>query len=148
MSIKRRRNHSARLNALIRATSVKPKVSELLICVSKSQILSSGETLVIAYKAVKYNEKYLIKEITTVAYVTMINNQDYTVVYYDNVHNNKLHMHTRVSVNDKTDTTIPLGVRKNNNQNKLLNWAINDIRQRWIYFRKAFYIRSGLKSDL
>lgn len=150
MSKKFRRKIQPKLIAQIRATKTKVLSSDNEITHKDEQQLSISDKLVWAYKeigTVKTKKKSVITEIVTVAYITVISGKEYTVIHYDSTHDKILHMHLYKSVQDSTDTVLPLPVRKKGNQSKLLNWALKDIRNKWYYYRKKFYKRSGLISE-
>lgn len=145
-----RRNTRPKLMAQIRALNTKVFNSDNEITHRDEQQLSISDKLVWAYKeigAFKAKKKSVIAEIVTVAYITTINEKEYTVIYYDSTHDKILHMHLYKSVQDSTDTVLPLPIRKRGNQSKLLNWALKDIRNKWYYYRRKFYKRSGLISE-
>lgn len=149
MRKKFRRKIKSKLRAQILATYTKVLNSDNETTHRSEQQLSLSDKLVWAYKDIrihKTKKKPVITEIVTVAYVTIIDGREYTVIYYDSTHDKILHMHLYKSVQDYTDTVLPLPVRKKGNQSKLLNWALKDIRNRWYYYRKKFYKRSGLIS--
>lgn len=150
MGKKFRRNIRPKLMAQIRAIKTKVLKSNKEITHRDEQQLSVSDKLVWAYKEIgtlKIKKKSVIAEIVTVAYITTINGKEYTVIYYDSTHDKILHMHLYKSVQDSTDTVIPLPIRKKGNQSKLLNWALKDIRNKWYYYRRKFYKRSGLISE-
>lgn len=150
MGKKFRRNIRPKLMAQIRAIKTKVLKSNNEITHRDEQQLSVSDKLVWAYKEIatlKTKKKSVIAEIVTVAYITTINGKEYTVIYYDSTHDKILHMHLYKSVQDSTNTVIPLPIRKRGNQSKLLNWALKDIRNKWYYYRRKFYKRSGLISE-
>lgn len=150
MSKKFRRKIQPKLMAQIRAIKTKALNSDNEITHRDEQQLSVSDKLVWAYKeigTVKVKKKAVITEIVTVAYITSINGKEYTVIHYDSTHDKILHMHLYKSIQDSTDTVLSLPIRKKGNQSKLLNWALKDIRNKWYYYRKKFYKRSGLISE-
>lgn len=150
MGKKFKRKVQPKLMAQIRAVKTKVLDSDNEITHRDEQQLSISDKLVWAYKedgTYKTKKKIVITEIVTVGYITTINGEEYTVIYYDSTHDKILHMHLYKSAQDSTETVLPLPVRKKGNQSKLLNWALKDIRNRWYYYRKKFYERSGLTSE-
>ena len=144
---KHRKRTKSSLIAQIRASKVIPKKKFDEKIYRKEHPLSITDKLVWAYKIEKKDRKSEITEIVTVAFVTIIKNKEYTVMYYDSHHNKDLHMHLFNSIQDMTDIVIALRVRKKGNQSRLLNWALKDIRKNWYYYRRKFYKRSKLEAD-
>lgn len=150
MGKKFRKNIQPKLMAQIRAIKTNVLNSDNEVTHRDEQLLSVSDKLVWAYKEIgtlKTKKKSVIAEIVTVAYITTIKGKEYTVIHYDSTHDKILHMHLYKSVQDSTDTVLPLPIRKRGNQSKLLNWALKDIRNKWYYYRKKFYKRSGLISE-
>lgn len=141
--MKRRRKVLSKFYAIVRANKIKPK----LILKSKTsrsvQVLSETDKLVVVHKYVRDKNGLKILEITTVAFVTDVNGEEFTVIYYDNFHDGVLHMHRRQSVQSSSESIIPV-LRKELNQKKQLHWAINEVRNRWYYFKHSFIKRSNL----
>lgn len=146
MSRKFRKNISSKSIAQIRAIETKLK-EEKTILRKDEQLLSQTDRLVWAYKEIKTKNGRIITEIVTVAYVTNIEGKEYTIVHYDNVHDEKLHMHLYNSIQDPSDIIIPLKFLKDKNQARLLRWAIKEVRNKWYYLRRKYYKRSGLSPE-
>jgi len=147
MAKKYRKNSNSKLFAILRAKGTKVEKKEKTIICRGGQPLSDTDSLMWVYKYIKLkNLKIAVTEITSVSYITIIGNRIYTVVYYDSVHNGILHCHIANSINDPSDSPIPLSVRKRGNQKKLLTWAIRDIKNNFYIYRKKFYKRSNLRT--
>lgn len=126
-------------------TKVKEKFDEKTI--RDEQLLSFSDKLTWAYTYYKKGKDIIISEIVTVAYVITIEAKNYTIVYFDNHHDKTLHGHLTKSMQDSSDTLLPILVKKGGNQKSQLNWALKHIRNNWYGYRKKFYKRSGLKPD-
>lgn len=152
--MKRKINRSTSSKQLAEIRAVRTQIPDQSEFVDHrdEQVLSQTDKLVWAYKEDlshrRSERKPEIFEIVTVAYVTTINGKDYTVIYYDSTHDDKLlHLHVYKSMQDSTDTIIPLRVRKDGDQSRLLSWALKDIRNKWYFHRRGFYKRSKLKAE-
>ncbi len=65
-----------------------------------------------------------------------------TIVYYDNVHGS-LHRHERLSIEDKSDSIVSIGIRQKGTVRRLLKWAIKDISLNYTNYKKRFLKRSN-----
>ncbi len=139
-----RKSSPSRIVALIRAraTDIIPKMDGKQR--TDEQILSSTDRIIWSYKE---DNNHKVIEVTTVSYVTTIEGENYTIIYYDNCHAGVMHRHVRNSIADASDSPILLQVKKKGNQNNLLSWAIKDIRNHWYEYRKKFCQRSKIKLD-
>lgn len=82
-----------------------------------------------------------IIEVVCVSLEIKINNKWKTIIYYDSSHAGVLHRHTINSLETDTDVVDYLSVRKKGNQKRLLSWAIRDIKNKYIFYKKKFIIR-------
>ena len=56
-----------------------------------------------------------------------------------------MHRHTLVSLDDKTETIDTKGVKQKGTNKRLLSWAINDIKNNYIHYKKKVILRSSKK---
>lgn len=109
-----------------------------------------GETdkIVYVHKLLKTRE---MVEITTVAYASLIKNEWITLVYYDNEpsHGANLHVYITDNFTDRNDAATTDGVRQKGSVHKLHTWAVENLKNSWIYYKRAFLKRSKLRmSDI
>lgn len=101
----------------------------------------------------KTDSKGTTSEVTCVSLDIKINNEWETIVYYDSHHEGKLHRHTRISYLDRADITDWYGVKSKGSQQNLLTWSIEDLKHKYLYYKKQFLKRNkknleGLEIDL
>ena len=92
----------------------------------------------------KRNTKRDISEITNVSYEIRIKAEWITIVRYDSSHG-YLHRHLAISINNPSDTPSTVGVIRKGSHQKWLTWAINDIKKRYLDYKKGFLRRSKIK---
>ena len=121
----------------------KEKKKEELIMSEEEFPLSVEDRITAIHKR---NKKEKIKEETTVSMECLINKKWVTILYFDSSHQGRLHKHIILSIDEQdSDTTTTIGLPKRGSQEKLLWWAIKDIRNKWYYYKRGFYKRSGIK---
>lgn len=81
-------------------------------------------------------------EIVCVSLEIRILNEWFTILYYDNHHEGMLHRHNKISYDNEANIVDNEGVRKKGDWKKLLNWAIEDIKNNYIYYKKKFLYRN------
>lgn len=109
-----------------------------------------GETDKIVYINKLLKTRKMV-EITTVAYVALIKGKWITLVYYDNEpsHEVNLHVHITDNFSDRNDAATTDGVRQKGSVRRLHTWAVEDLKNNWIYYKRAFLKRSKLRmSDI
>ncbi|QQG44052.1 MAG: hypothetical protein HYW86_04275 [Candidatus Roizmanbacteria bacterium] len=61
-----------------------------------------------------------------------------TIIYYDSHHSGILHRHTRIAYNDDADIVDYDRVKRKGTWNKLLHWAIEDIKNNYLWYKRKF----------
>lgn len=108
--------------------------------------LSDSDRITYVFKYQRYNRKKIeIIEVVTVSYEIYYENSWMTIIYYDSTHG-FLHRHIRISVRNTGDTVTDEGVKHKGDHARWLKWAINDLQNRFVYYRKEFLKRSKEKS--
>lgn len=92
------------------------------------------------------DSKNKITSIISVTYDIFINSEWVTVIYYDSEHG-FLHRHETISFQDRNDIATEENVKKKGDREIWLTWAIKDILQKSIYYKKLFLKRSNLNID-
>lgn len=92
------------------------------------------------------NFKNKITNIVSVTYDIFIKNEWVTVIYYDSEHG-FLHRHETISFQNRSDIATEENVKKKGDREIWLTWAIKDILQKSIYYKKLFLKRSNLNID-
>lgn len=67
-----------------------------------------------------------------------------TILYYDNHHEGLLHRHKKIAYKNEADIVDYEGVKKKGDWKKLMNWAIEDIKNNYRYHKKKFLRRNRL----
>lgn len=87
-------------------------------------------------------------EVTNVSLDIYLKKKWVTILRFDNYHG-YMHRHIRVSIQDSSDTATVLNVRQRGTYRRLLRWAIDDIKDRYLVYKRKFLERSGYsKSDI
>lgn len=91
-----------------------------------------------------YNDDLKTKqtEIVSVSLNIKILDNWVTILYYDNHHEGLLHRHNKISYNNEANIVDNEGVKKKGDWKKLLHWAIEDIKNNYIYYKKKFLYRN------
>ncbi len=109
-----------------------------------------GESDKIVYVNKKLKTKKMV-EITTVAYSSLIKGEWITLVYYDNDPSHEVNLHVHITDNfaDRSDAATTAGVRQRGTVHRLHTWAVENLKDNWIYYKRAFLRRSKLRmSDI
>lgn len=101
-------------------------------------LLTTNNKLTYVYQTNIYGQMI---EITCVSLEIQIEDKWKTVVYYDSTHNKQLHRHTYFSIETDTDVVDYFGVKKKGSQKRLLKWAIQDIKNNYLIYKKQFIKR-------
>ncbi len=126
-------------------TAIKEKQKPATKRISDSFRLSDEDRLTYSYLE---DDKRNVVEITTVTYDVLIDDKWVTAIYYDGVHGS-LHRHLVLSASTPDESVITHdGVKVRGSQRKLLNWAIddikNDLKYNFLHYRREFMKRSKL----
>lgn len=123
------------------------KVPEIQFTQSEAEIYL-GETDKIVYVNKLLKTRRMV-EITTVAYSSLIKGEWITIVYYDNEpsHGVSLHVHITDNFTDRKDASTTDGVRQRGTVRRLHTWAVENLKNNWIYFKRAFLKRSKLRAS-
>lgn len=126
-------------------TKYAKKVSEIQFTQSEAEIYL-GETDKIVYVNKLLKTRRMV-EITTVAYASLIKGEWITIVYYDNEpsHGVNLHVHITDNITDRNNAATTDGVRQKGTVRRLHTWAVENLKNNWIYFKRAFLKRSKLR---
>lgn len=105
-----------------------------------------GETDKIVYINKLLKTRKMV-EITTVAYVSLIKGEWITLVYYDNEpsHGVNLHVHITDNYIDRNNAATTDGVRQRGSVRRLHTWAVENLKNNWVFYKHAFLRRSKLK---
>ena len=109
-----------------------------------------GDSDKIVYINKKLKSRKMV-EVTTVAYVSLIKGDWITLIYYDNEpsHGVNLHVHITDNFDDRNDAATATGVRQKGTVHRLHTWAVENLKDNWIYYKRAFLRRSKLRiSDI
>lgn len=127
----------------------KKKISKEQFIKTEAEIFL-GETDKIVYVNKRLNTRKMV-EVTTVAYTSLIKGEWITLVYYDNEpsHGVSLHVHITDNCNDRNDAATTDSVRQKGSIHRLHTWAVENLKNNWIFYKRAFLKRSKLKiSDI
>lgn len=83
-----------------------------------------------------------IIEIICVSYEIYVANSWKTVIYYDDAHK-QFHKHVMISLDDTKGEISTSGVRQKGGRKKLLTWAIDDLINNYLYYKKEFLKRNA-----
>lgn len=93
------------------------------------------------------DSKGIKREITSVSYDYLIKDDWATIVYYDNdeSHDDRLHVHFKISY-QKQDYEAPQQkyVRQKGTVRRLNTWAVEDLKNNYIHYKRKFLKRSNL----
>lgn len=110
------------------------------------QEFSISENERIRYTYVR-NSKDKITNIVCVSYDIQISEEWITIIYYDSEHG-PLHRHATFSFENRNyDLPTVDQVKKKGTPEHWLTWAINDIKNRRVYYKKLFLRRSNIRID-
>ena len=112
-----------------------------MLKVTLSEIpISLNNKLIYAFK----QESNKIIEIVNVCFNIKYKKNWIAILRYDNYHG-YMHRHTLISLDDKTETIDTKGVKQKGTNKRLLSWAINDIKNNYIHYKKKVILRSSKK---
>lgn len=89
------------------------------------------------------NSKGTIIEVVNVSYEIKINDLWVTIWRYDSEHG-YLHCHMRISMQNPSETVTTARVIKRGTPHFWFTWAIDDIQQNYLAYRKGFMKRSKM----
>lgn len=92
----------------------------------------------------KRNAERDISEVSNVSYEIKVKDEWITIVRYDSSHG-YLHRHLAISISNPSDTPSTVGVIRKGSHPKWLTWAINDIKKRYLDYKRGFLRRSKIK---
>jgi len=119
------------------------KTSEEFKISKQEHIITENNRITCIHKYKKVNRgKVEIFEIICVSLEIRIKNKWKTIIYYDSSHDGNLHRHTKIAYPDESDITDQNNVKRKGTQEKLLEWAIKDIKNNFIVYRKNYLKRS------
>jgi len=101
-------------------------------------LISENNRITYIYRT---NIQGIIVEIICVSLEIRIQKDWKTIIYYDSYHDGALHRHTYSSIVNDSDVADYLGVRKKGGQKRLLRWAIDDIKNNYLHYKKQFVKR-------
>jgi len=84
----------------------------------------------------------IITEIICVSLEVKVNKEWITIIFYDSSHQGRLHRHTKIFINNDLDVVDYQGVKQKGNQKALLTWAINDLKNNYLFYKKKFIKRN------
>lgn len=109
----------------------KPKSFRII---SNSFLLSENDRLTYIFQI---DEQGKVIEVTNVSYDILIKDSWMTVIRYDSEHG-FLHRHSRISLSNPEEIETTIGVKKKGDPRVWLTWAIDDIKSRYLEYRKKF----------
>lgn len=95
----------------------------------------------------KIDSRKIKREITSVSYECLVNDKWVTIVYYDNdeSHNDRLHVHFKISYqNQDYEAPQSKNVRQKGTVKRLNTWAVEDLKNNYIIYKRKFFERSNL----
>lgn len=113
----------------------------------KTHLISISENNQIRY-VYKVNQKSELIEVTCVSFEIRVQSQWHTILYYDNIHDGKLHRHIYPdydSIIDDSDFIEYLDFKKVKSQKSQLEWAITEIKENY-HISKREFIKKTKKS--
>ena len=87
------------------------------------------------------------REITSVSYECLIKGRWVTIVYYDNdeSHDDRLHAHFKISIqNPEYEVPQSKNVRQKGTVRRLNTWAVEDLKNNYLTYKRKFLKRSSL----
>ena len=128
------------------STRFKERNDENILSREQEIPLSDTDRITYVFKYQKFKSKSIkVIEVTSVTYEIITDNKWMTIIYYDSTHGN-LHRHIRISLINTSDTVTTKGVKKKGDHASWLKWAIKDLQNRYVYYKKEFLKRS--KQDI
>ncbi len=109
---------------------------------SQQIYLSDTDRITYSYKR-DYTRN--VSEVNNVSYEIRIKEKWLTIVRYDSSHG-YLHRHLVISADNPSDTPSRIGVIQKGNHPKWLTWAINDIKNRYLDYKRGFLRRSKISN--
>ncbi len=128
----------------VKRNKYRPKKEEPLVKKQHELNITPTDRVVNTYKI---DSKKIKREVTSVSYECLINDEWVTIVYYDNdeSHNDRLHVHFKVSYqNQEYETPKSENVRQKGTVRRLNTWAVEDLKNNYIIYRRKFFKRSNL----
>ena len=101
--------------------------------------LSQNNRLTYVYD---YSSKRKSMEIVCVSLEIKIKDDWITIIRYDNHHDGILHRHTIIAYNNKANIVDYSGTKRKGSFNKLLSWAIQDIKSNYLVYKRKFLKRN------
>jgi hypothetical protein len=83
------------------------------------------------------------RAVVNVSYEIHIAGNWQTIIRFDSAHG-YLHKHSRISLDDKKETTTREDVIKTGDPKRWLTWAIQNIQKNFITYRRVFFMRSKM----
>ena len=91
-----------------------------------------------------YSTKRLCMEIVCVSLEIKIKDDWVTILRYDNHHDGILHRHTIIAYNNTADIVDYNGTKRKGNFTRLLHWAIKDIQNNYLTYKRKYLKRNHL----
>lgn len=130
----RLRRQYSRLIKIIPPLQPKIEKPKFFRIISNSFLLSENDRLTYIFQI---DKKGKVIEVTNVSYDILVENIWITVIRYDSEHG-FLHRHSRISLNKPKEIETTIGVKKKGNPHTWLTWAIDDIKSKYLEYRKRF----------
>ena len=128
----------------IKKNKYKPKKEIPLVKKQHDLYLTPTDRVVNTYMI---DSRKIKREITSVSCECLIKGEWVTIVYYDNdeSHNDRLHVHFKVSYkNQEYETPQSKNVRQKGTVRRLNTWAVEDLKDNYIIYKRKFFKRSNL----
>lgn len=89
-----------------------------------------------------YSNKRQCMEIVCVSLEIRIKDEWETILRYDNHHDGILHRHTLIAYKNTANIVDYNGTKRKGNFTKLLSWAIKDIQNNYLIYKRKFLNRN------
>ena len=127
------------------ASYYKSKNKQRTATIKRSYYPSENNRLTRIYEK---NESKTIENIVCISLEAKLKGKWKTIIFYDTAHG-YLHKHERFSLRNDSYSISTIGVKRKGTKEKLLNWSVKDLHQKYIFYKRRFLKRSGFsKSEI
>lgn len=107
--------------------------------ISNSFLLTENDRLIYIFQI---DDQGKVTEVINVSYDILVENGWVTIIRYDSEHG-YLHRHSRISLTNPEEIETTLGVKKKGVPHTWLTWAIDDVKSRYLDYKKKFIGKSN-----
>ena len=122
----------------------KKKERGFLLTKKSDQLLTTTDRLTYMY-VIDINTNKTI-EVVNVSYEIKVEGDWKTIIRFDSAHG-YLHKHSRISLEDEKETTTRDSVKQKGDPKRWLTWAIQDIQNNFLEYRRLFFKRSKVNDS-